>query len=507
MNELEPEKSKITEPEGNPIGESADKPLDEAPLPPGFRERVRKFFNDKQQRGPVPKRAMAQDRTHSLALLIGGTVGAVLLFLGVFSTPPAPPNRETGGRGAPNLGRPASRNESATASRGSVIPLLSADVSSNDASSEQLSPADIQGTSRRPSPDEDVPSGDIETHIPAVRPRANPPARNFGVSGASSRETSDPLEAYRLNSATPAPTYSYGATATQPSWIEPLRTSNNAIAPVAPAVSRIDATTAAKSSIVFVRSQNSVDLPTKTTAPANAPMEQVSLLSPGTRLVARLEAAATTAVKTPVVASVEYNYERDGIIVVPAGAKVFGEIQQASAQGYLSVRFHTLQMPDGREEKIDGAAMGLDQKPLRGDVSGKNTGKKFVSRTLSGVGTVAAYVVGAGGAGLSRTITGETLLRDRVASNVALAGEQELMNAAYSQNITVTVPANTRLYVVLQKPAMNTSVPPPARNVEAAPRGIEIPTAQELRELMDLRREINRMYQESNGAAAVGTKP
>jgi hypothetical protein len=157
------------------------------------------------------------------------------------------------------------------------------------------------------------------------------------------------------------------------------------------------------------------------------------------------------------------------------------------------------------EEKIEGAAIGLDQKPLKGDVSGKNTGKKFVSRTLSGIGTVAAYVVGAGGAGLSRTITGETLLRDRLASNIALAGEQELMNSAYSQNISVTVPANTRFYVVLQKPAMNT-LTPPSRNLDTAQR-VEIPTAQELRELMDLRREINRMYQESNASAVPGAKP
>jgi len=222
-------------------------------------------------------------------------------------------------------------------------------------------------------------------------------------------------------------------------------------------------------------------------------------------LIARLEAAATTAVKTPVVASIEYNYERDGIIVVPAGTKVLGDVQQASSQGYLSVRFHTLQMPDGREEKIEGTGTGLDQKPLKGEVSGKNTGKKFVSRTLSGVGTIAAYVVGAGGAGLTQTITGETLLRDRLASNIALAGEQELMNTAYSQNVSVTVPANTRFYVVLQKPAVAT---PSARIAEPAPhQSIEMPTVQELRELMDLRREINRMYQESNGTSSRGTKP
>jgi hypothetical protein len=97
--------------------------------------------------------------------------------------------------------------------------------------------------------------------------------------------------------------------------------------------------------------------------------------------------------------------------------------------------------------------VALDQRPLKGQVNGKNTGKKIVSRTLSGVGTIAAYAVGAGGAGLNRTITNETLLRDRVAGNIGLAGEQELMNAAYAENITVTIPANTRFYVVLQKAA------------------------------------------------------
>ena len=68
------------------------------------------------------------------------------------------------------------------------------------------------------------------------------------------------------------------------------------------------------------------------------------------------------------VGSIEYNYERDGIVVVAAGTKVLGDVQQASPQGYLSVHFHTLQMPDGREEKIEGTGIGLDQKPLKGEV-------------------------------------------------------------------------------------------------------------------------------------------
>jgi hypothetical protein len=164
----------------------------------------------------------------------------------------------------------------------------------------------------------------------------------------------------------------------------------------------------------------------------------------------------------------------------------------------MSIRFHTLQMPNGREEKIESLGVALDQKPLKGDVSGKNTGKKILSRTLSGAGTIAAYVVGGGG-GLSGTITGGTLLRDRLAGNIALAGEQELLNAAYSQNISVTVPANTRFYVVLQKAAVEVLPPTSATAADPAVQGVQIPTVQELRELMELRREINRMYQESSG--------
>src|SRR5439155_26283569 len=89
----------------------------------------------------------------------------------------------------------------------------------------------------------------------------------------------------------------------------------------------------AKSSIVFLRSSEPAGTsPGARPAPPTV-FEETSLLSPGTRLVARLESAATTALKTPVVASIEYNYERDGIVMVPAGTKVFGDLQEASSEG------------------------------------------------------------------------------------------------------------------------------------------------------------------------------
>ena len=453
-----------------------------------------------QQGGPGRRQELAKDRTRSLALLLGGTVGAALLFIGMFSTPAAPLAQQRSGRAIPNLGRATSPSPPSV-SRSSVTPLLIADLGTNEASSDQLSPADIEDTSRRTSTDDF--SDSRETRIDVRVPRAaSPPGRNFDGSGSFSDAGSDPLAAYRLNNATGIPTYRYGEPRAARSELSGKYAATGAVP--TPVEYQPDTPTSGKSSIVFLRSSDSGGAARETRPAVDSPFEETWLLPPGTRLVARLEAAATTALKTPVVASIEYNYERDGIIMVPAGSKVFGDIQQASSEGYLNIRFHTLRMPDGREEKIEGTGVSLDHQPLKGQVSGKNTGKKLLTQTLSGVGTVAAYVVGAGGVGLSRTVTGETLLRDRLASNVALAGEQELTNATYSQSVSVTVPANTRFYVVLQKPGVTTTL---TRIAEPAAQSIERPSVQELRELMDLRREINRMYQESNSTLSQGTKP
>jgi hypothetical protein len=119
---------------------------------PGLRHRVRKLFENMQQTAPRPRQEMAKDRTRSLALLIGGTVGAVLLFIGVFSTPTTPPAQERSGRGVPNLGRGTAPNQP-SGPRSSVTPLLNADVGTDNDNSDQLSAADIQGTSGRASPD------------------------------------------------------------------------------------------------------------------------------------------------------------------------------------------------------------------------------------------------------------------------------------------------------------------------------------------------------------------
>ena len=55
---------------------------------------------------------------------------------------------------------------------------------------------------------------------------------------------------------------------------------------------------------------------------------------------------------------------------------------------------------------------------------------------------MASYVVGGGGfGGLSSPLNQSLLLREQLATNVGQAGEQELAELAYSQNVVVTLPA------------------------------------------------------------------
>ena len=87
-------------------------------------------------------------------------------------------------------------------------------------------------------------------------------------------------------------------------------------------------------------------------------------LPPGTRLIARLESPASSAVKQPVIAVVEYNYEKHGEIIVPAGARAVGQLRQADRNGFVDIKFESLEMTDGSAEKLDGVAMGQSCWPM-----------------------------------------------------------------------------------------------------------------------------------------------
>jgi hypothetical protein len=204
-----------------------------------------------------------------------------------------------------------------------------------------------------------------------------------------------------------------------------------------------------------------------------------------------------------VVAVIEAHYERYGQIIVPAGTKAIGELQGANRTGIVTIHFNTLEYPGGMSESIDGNAVSLQLGPLNGNVSGTNKGKQFLARTLTGVGTVAAFAVGRpGGLSLSGPVDNSILLRERIAQNVGIAGEQELMNLAMNQDVVVTVPGNTRFFIVLfivlgragdrdRRTRDSTGQPFSAQpGSQQAERTLSYP---DLRELLTLKRELDRL--------------
>jgi hypothetical protein len=117
-----------------------------------------------------------------------------------------------------------------------------------------------------------------------------------------------------------------------------------------------------KSSLIYVRSASASSTSAQAREVNNSAPELGLGLSTGTRLRARLESAVSTAVRAPLLAVIEYNYEREGEIVVPAGAKAVGHIRSGDRSGYVDIQFDSLLMPDGTAVPIEAAATNLDSR-------------------------------------------------------------------------------------------------------------------------------------------------
>ncbi len=419
----------------------------------------------KQQKPRESRQELGRDRTKALVVLVAVAVVLLLLFFGLFSSPNKPAHLPgENPHGQPSLGQKATPGQETNDPSKAVTPMLSADVRANDPTTQgQVTPEDIDRTSR---------TGHLAKPSPASRIGSEP--QDYALGRV---DFSDP---------------SAGKSTTTP---------------VAPALAQLpvraaEQTDLKRPSLVFVRS-TPANVALTPFAPATG--EETLDLPAGTRLLARLQAPVRSSVATPVVAVVEYNYERDRQIVMPAGAKVLGRLAQASPSGDVAIQFSRVDMPDGASEKLDALAMDLNFKPLKGYVSGKKTGTKFMVRSLTGLGTVASYLVGPQASSSAGLISTNVLMRERLADNVATAGQEELNGLAFNQNLVVTVPGNTRFYIVLQKPASehagassvagNTSLKNVGPNAGA-------PTLEELRQLMQLRREINDLYTQNNGQPA-----
>jgi type IV secretory pathway VirB10-like protein len=233
---------------------------------------------------------------------------------------------------------------------------------------------------------------------------------------------------------------------TQQKWEEPQPYGE--VSPPASTPQSQQQNTLKEASLVFVRSQ--VTTQAATTSKANAVGDVAPLLemTPGTRIQAKLETQISSAVQAPVVAVVEYTYAIGDKVIVPAGARVYGQLQQADRSGLVSVKFDEIELLDGAREKIDAIGTGLDLGPIKGNVFGKNTGKNFLVRAASGLGSVLAEIAGNNS---NAAFSEDDMLRERVAENIGTAGDSEVMNLNANSRVVVSVPADTKIYIVFTK--------------------------------------------------------
>lgn len=172
-------------------------------------------------------------------------------------------------------------------------------------------------------------------------------------------------------------------------------------------------------------------------------------LAPGYHVAARLESMATTAVHAPVTAVVEYNYERNGRTLIPAGSRVVGNISQADPSGLVNISFSSIEFPGGEILPIDAVAADMNLQAIKGQVTGKQRGRSMLVRSLSGLGETAAMVVGAPSA--NSAFSEDDLIRMRIADNIGNASDEQIMRMMTMEHIVVSVPAGTEIYVVFEK--------------------------------------------------------
>ena len=353
---------------------------------------------------------------NKLILLGGGLAVAVLFFVFTAIVGKSPKKQTTA---KPN-GTQASLSGSQQP-KGSVTPVMeTVHTPAPDNSSGQLGPGDIRRTR---SSDGKVATA-ANSQLSQKQTAAKPPAAASLGSVPSFADTQQRWEE-------PQP---YG----EPALTPPVQTQQQ--------------NSLNEPSLIFVRSQ--VQSQSSTAPKLNSDEDDAPVLemTPGMRIQAKLETQISSAVQEPVVAVVEYTYAIGDRVVVPAGARIYGKLVQADRSGLINVQFDEIRLLDGnrdeKREKIDAIGLGLDLGPIKGAVSGKNTGKNFLVRAASGMGSVLAEIAGNNS---SAAFSEDDMLRERLAENIGTAGDSEVMNLNANSRIVVTVPADTKIYVVFTK--------------------------------------------------------
>jgi hypothetical protein len=172
---------------------------------------------------------------------------------------------------------------------------------------------------------------------------------------------------------------------------------------------------------------------------------------PGDHIATHLEAVATTATKAPVIAVVDYNYQRHGITIIPAGTRIIGMIGQASSTGIMDIKFSSLHLPNGEDVPISAIGLNTQMGALKGIVTGKNIGKQILLAALSGLGATTALF--AGNSNVTGTVSEGDMIRAQGAQNMGQAADSQIGQLSVSQHLVVTAPAGTQVEVTFTAPA------------------------------------------------------
>ena len=187
-------------------------------------------------------------------------------------------------------------------------------------------------------------------------------------------------------------------------------------------------------------------------------------LEPGFHVAARLEASATTSVAAPVTAVIEYNYEREGQIVLPAGSRAIGRINTADAHGNMAITFESVDLPNGSTVPISAVAVDTNLRSLKGQVTGSSRGKAMLVATLSGIGQTTAMMLGNN---TSTALSGQDMMRAQLSQNMGNSADTQIAKMISNERIIVTLAAGTEFYMVFAKPALpqnSAPLPPLATN-------------------------------------------
>ncbi len=221
----------------------------------------------------------------------------------------------------------------------------------------------------------------------------------------------------------------------------------------------------AEASLLYVRAVNRGGLNEITGA--NGGGKDASLaLREGTRIEARLVTQISSSIHAPVIAVVENTYAIGDQVLVPAGSRIYGKLTQVDATGNVGVEFNQIELVDGVRNQITAVGTGLDLGPIKGKVEGRNNGRNFLVRAGSGITSTATALVGSNSGG---AFSQNDQIRERAAENIGTAGDAEISSLNANTHIIVSVPANTKIYVMWTERAANTEKEKQTVGVAAAP--------------------------------------